>query len=110
VGASCWIPCAIDLSSTSTSPSTAHRGAPERRRADHDQRRTRSRRCVTTMATAARWGEHAHDEDDLHRLPPSADSVMCSDDELPDVARVLMRSHPILDLAAIATTTNMAAC
>jgi len=35
---------------------------------------------------------------------------MCSDDELPDVARVPVRSHPILDLAAIATTTNMAAC
>jgi hypothetical protein len=38
------------------------------------------------------------------------DSVMCSDDELPDVARVPVRSHPILDLAAIATTTNMGAC
>lgn len=37
MGASCWIPCAIDSSSTS-STSTAHRGAPERRRAD--QRRT----------------------------------------------------------------------
>ena len=37
MGASCWIPCAIESSSTS-STSTAHRGAPERRRAD--QRRT----------------------------------------------------------------------
>ena len=43
LGASCWIPCVIDSSSTS-STSTAHRGAPERRRAD--QRRTPSVKYV----------------------------------------------------------------
>ena len=39
--------------------------------------------------------EHAHDEDDVRRLPPSADSVrQPDDDQLSDLAGVKMLSHP----------------
>ena len=52
--------------------------------------------------------EHAHDEDDVRRLPPSADPVRQPDDDLlSDLAGVKMLSHPHVDLAAMATTTTM---